>query len=200
MQELNFPLFFHPLPEDEERLILEDNNIKVYNLLLDHSIKCSGFLFEEKKSPRKIIKSELERYDIPFDKINSIKNGADWISLQGDIISNDAITTKNTLPYRYAFCSDTRYKESLIQKIKGVNLLYHETTFMQDLEERAKKTGHSTTLQAATIAKKADVKRLLIGHYSQRYKDLNTLLNETQEVFPDSHLTYPGMLVDLQKI
>ena len=198
--ELNFPLFFHPLPEDEERLILEDNNIKVYNLLLDHSIKCSGFLFEEKKSPRKIIKSELERYDIPFDKINSIKNGADWISLQGDIISNDAITTKNTLPYRYAFCSDTRYKESLIQKIKGVNLLYHETTFMQDLEERAKKTGHSTTLQAATIAKKADVKRLLIGHYSQRYKDLNTLLNETQEVFPDSHLTYPGMLVDLQKI
>ena len=168
--ELNYPLFFHFLPEDRGAVILEDNNIKVSNLILDHSIKCCGFLFEEKKSKRKINHHEIEKYNVPFDKINSLKDGADWINSAGEIISNSILTSENSLPNRYAFCSDTRFNEPLIEKINEVDLLYHETTFMKDLEDRADKTGHSTTLQAATIAHKAKVKRLLIGHYSQRYK------------------------------
>lgn len=197
--DLNYPLFIHFLP-DEETILLEDDNIKVSNLILDHSIKCSGFLFEEKRPPRKVIKSEIDKHNIPFEKINSLQNGADWINTKGDIISNNNLTFANKLPYRYAFCSDTRYNESLIKKIKGVDLLYHETTFMNDLEERAEKTGHSTTIQAAGIAKKAEVKRLLIGHYSQRYKQLECLLEETREEFPNSYLSYSGLVVDFNEI
>ena len=198
--ELNYPLFFHSLPEDKEIVIIEDDNIKVSNLILDHSIKCSGFLFEEKKSDRKIIKAEVEKYSIPFDKMNSLKNGADWISPQGDIIFNDVLTTNNSLPHKYAFCSDTRYNELLIEKIKKVDLLYHETTFMNDLVDRAIETGHSTTSQAATIAKKAEVKKLLIGHYSQRYKNLDDLLDETKNIFSNSHLSFAGLTVDFKDI
>ena len=198
--ELNYPLFFHSLPEDNETVILEDNNIKVSNLILDHSIKCCGFLFEEKKSKRKIIKHEVEKYNVPFDKMNSLKDGADWINPNGDIISNSVLTSSNSSPNRYAFCSDTRYNESLIEKINEVDLLYHETTFMKDLEDRAEKTGHSTTLQAATIAHKAKVKRLLIGHYSQRYKNLDDLLDETKEIFSNTYLSSAGLVVDFKEI
>jgi len=198
--ELNYPLFFHSLPEDNEAPILEDNNIKVSNLILDHSIKCSGFLFEEKRSKRKIIKSEVEKYNVPFDKMNSLKDGADWISSNGEIISNSILTSENSLPHKYAFCSDTRYNESLIEKIKEVDLLYHETTFMKDLEDRAEQTGHTTTLQAAAIAKKAKVKRLLIGHYSQRYKNLDDLLDETKNTFSNSCLSFAGLVIDFKEI
>ncbi len=108
------------------------------------------------------------------------------------------LTVKNSLPYKYAFCSDTRYNLSLINKIKEVDLLYHETTFMSDLEERATQTGHSTTLQAASIAKRAKVKKLLIGHYSQRYRDLDDLLIETKKDFENTILSYPGLLIDFK--
>ncbi len=198
--ELRYALFFHSLPEDNESILLEDDNIKVSNLILDHSIKCSGFLFEEKKSPRRIIKSEVERYNIPFNKMNSLKDGADWISPQGDIILNNILTVKNSLPYKYAFCSDTRYNLSLVNKIKKVDLLYHETTFMSELEDRAEQTGHSTTFQAAIIAKKARVKKLLIGHYSQRYKNLEDVLDETKEIFSNSCLASAGLVIDFKEI
>ena len=198
--ELNYPLFFHSLPEVDETIILEDDNIRISNLILDHSIKCSGFLFEEKRSSRRIIKSNVEKYSVPFDKMNSLKDGADWINSLGEIISNDILTTENSLPHKYAFCSDTRYNESLIEKIKGVDLLYHETTFMKDLEDRAMKTGHSTTSQAAVIAKKGKVKKLLIGHYSQRYKNLEDLLQETKDIFSNTSLSSAGLVIDFKEI
>jgi ribonuclease Z len=198
--ELNYPLFFHSLSEDEDNIILENNNIKVSNLILDHSIKCSGFLFEEKKSDRKIITSEVEKYNVPFDKMNSLKDGADWINSKGEVILNTILTSKNSLPHKYAFCSDTRYYEPLIDKIRDVNLLYHETTFMHDLQDRAAETGHTTTLQAATIANKANVKKLLIGHYSQRYRKLEDLLEETKEIFSNSVLSSAGLVIDFKDI
>ncbi|MBT3621568.1 MAG: ribonuclease Z [Flavobacteriales bacterium] len=198
--ELNYPLFFHPIAEDEESVIFEDDNIKVSNLLLDHSIKCSGFLFEEKRSKRKIIKSEVEKYNVPYDKMNSLKNGVDWMNSNGEVVLNSILTSENSLPKKYAFCSDTRYNEALIEKVKGVDLLYHETTFMKDLEERAEQTGHSTTLQAATIAKKSAVKHLLIGHYSQRYKNLNDLLVETKDTFTNTYLAESGLTLDFDML
>ena len=198
--ELNFPLFFHPIPEDLEGVIFEDDNIKVSNLLLDHSIKCSGFLFEEIRSKRKIIKSEVEKLNVPYDKMKSLKNGVDWINKKGEIILNEQLTIENSKPHTYAFCSDTRYNEQLISKIEGVDLLYHETTFKKDLQERAFQTGHSTTLQAASIARKSNVKNLLIGHYSQRYRDFHALADESKEIFKDVIVSYSGLEIDFKKL
>ena len=198
--ELNYPFFIHSIPEDKEKILFEDDNVRVSNLLLDHSIKCSGFLFVEKKSKRKIIKSEIERYNVPYEKISSLKNGVDWINPKGEIIQNSILTEKNALPNKYAFCSDTRYNKELINKVKGVNLLYHETTFMKQLEEVAERTGHSTTVQAANIAKEARVNKLLIGHYSQRYKKLDDLLLEVKQVFNNVELSFPGMVIDFESL
>ncbi len=198
--ELNFPLFFHPIPEDLEGVIFEDDNIKVSNLLLDHSIKCSGFVFEEIRSKRKIIKSEVEKLNVPYDKMKSLKNGVDWINKKGEIIPNEQLTIENSKPHTYAFCSDTRYNEQLISKIEGVDLLYHETTFKKDLEERAFQTGHSTTLQAASIARKSNVKSLLIGHYSQRYRDFQELADESKEIFENVIVSYSGLEIDFKKL
>ncbi len=198
--ELNFPLFFHPIPEDLEGVILEDDNIKVSNLLLDHSIKCSGFVFEEIRSKRKIIKSEVDKLNVPYDKMKSLKNGLDWINKKGEIIPNEQLTIENSKPHTYAFCSDTRYNEQLISKIEGVDLLYHETTFKKDLEERAFQTGHSTTLQAASIARKSNVRSLLIGHYSQRYRDFQELADESKEIFENVIVSYSGLEIDFKKL
>ena len=198
--ELNYPLFFHPLPENESLIILEDENIRVSNIILDHSIKCCGFLFEEKKSPRKILADALEKHNIPNTKINGLKNGADWINDNGEVVANNLLTKPNSSPYKYAYCSDTRFNIKIIKQIKEVDLLYHEATFMHDLIDRAEQTGHSTTLQAAQIAKQANVKKLLIGHFSQRYKDLNDLLIQTQKGFSNVTLSYAGLVIDFQDI
>ena len=198
--ELNFPLFFHPIPEDLEGSIFEDDNIKVSNLLLDHSIKCSGFVFEEIRSKRKIIKSEVEKLNVPYEKMKSLKNGVDWINKKGEIIPNEQLTIENSKPHTYAFCSDTRYNKQLISKIDGVDLLYHETTFKKDLEERAFQTGHSTTLQAASIARKSNVKNLLIGHYSQRYRNFQELADESKEIFENVIVSYSGLEIDFKKL
>ena len=198
--ELKFPLFCHPLPENTEKVILEDDNIIVSNLILDHSIKCSGFLFEEKKKPRKIIQNQIKKYNIPHEKMRSLQEGSDWIDAKGDVIFNNILTVKSASPYKYAFCSDTRYHKSLIEKIKEVDLLYHEATFMSNLEDRAKETGHSTTLQAGKIARQAKVKRLLIGHYSQRYKNREDLLEETIKVFPNSSLSFSGLEINFKNL
>ena len=198
--ELNYPLFFHPIADEDEMILFEDTNIKVSNLILDHSIKCSGFLFEEKRSKRRVIKSEVEKYNVPYDKMESLKDGVDWINASGEVIENSILTSRNSLPKKYAFCSDTRYNEGLVDKIKEVDLLYHETTFMKDLEERAEQTGHSTTSQAASIAKQAKVKNLIIGHFSQRYRNFEDLLVEAKATFPNSSLAESGLVLDFNKL
>lgn len=198
--ELNYPLFFHPIPDIDEGILFEDDNIKVSNIVLDHSIKCSGFIFTEKRSKRKIVKSEVEKFHVPYNKMKSLKNGADWINGKGEVIPNEKLTIKNSKPHTYAFCSDTRYDAELVSKIKKVDLLYHETTFKKDLEQRANQTGHSTTLQAASIARKAEVKNLLIGHYSQRYKDFEELSEEAKEIFNKVLISYSGLEIDFKKL
>jgi ribonuclease Z len=198
--ELNFPLFFHSIADDKEQLLFEDEAISVRNVLLNHSLKCSGFIFQEKKSRRKILKDKVEKYNIPFEKYNAIKDGSDWLDGSGNMIVNNEITIENTSAHSYAFCTDTMYNEALIKKIKGVDLLYHEATFKKELSERAKETGHSTTFDAATIAKKAEVKNLLIGHFSQRYRNLDELLIETKEIFQNTYLAESGLTLDFNKV
>ena len=198
--ELNYPLFFHPISETNEQVLYEDEKISVSNVILNHSIKCSGFIFKEKKSKRRISKDKIEKYNISFDKFNGIKEGADWIADNGDVIKNKEITTKNSPAHSYAFCTDTLYDEALVEKIKGVDLLYHEATFKKELSERAKETGHSTTFDAATIARKAVVKHLMIGHFSQRYRNLDELLVEAKEFFENTHLAESGLVLDFNKL
>jgi len=198
--ELNYPLFFHPISESIEQVLYEDEEISISSIILNHTIKCSGFLFKEKKKKRKIIKKIIEQYNIPFDKYNGIREGADWIADSGEIIQNKEITIENTPAHSYAFCTDTIYNESLIEKIKGIDLLYHEATFKKDLAERAKETGHSTTYEAATIAIKSKVRNLLIGHFSQRYRDLDELLVEAKSIFNNTHLAESGLVIDFDKL
>ena len=198
--ELNYPLFFHPISEDNDQVLYEDEKISISNVILNHTIKCSGFIFKEKKSKRKIIKDKIEKFNIPFDKYNGIKEGADWIADSGVIIKNNEITVKNTPVHSYAFCTDTIYNEALIEKIKGINLLYHEATFKNDLADRAKQTGHSTTSEAATIAKKSSVKNLLIGHFSKRYKNLDELLLESKDIFKNTYLAKSGLVLDFNNL
>ena len=198
--ELNYPLFFHPISENNEQVLYEDEKISVSNIILHHTIHCSGFLFKEKRSKRKILKDRVEQYNIPFDKYNGIKEGADWIAASGEIIKNNEMTVENTIAHSYAFCTDTIYNEALIEKIKGVDLLYHEATFKKELGERAKATGHSTTYEAATVAKKSAVKILLIGHFSKRHKNLDELLIEAKDVFDNTYLAESGLELDFKKL
>lgn len=139
----------------------------------------------------------IDYYNIPIREINNIKNGADFITPQGIAIPNKRLTTPPNPQRSYAYCSDTVYDESIVQYIKGVDLLYHEATFSDSEIARAKKTGHSTARQAAEIAKLAEVKKLIIGHFSSRYSDLTVLLKEAQAVFPNTELAEEKKTVDL---
>ncbi|MBC8265922.1 MAG: ribonuclease Z [Flavobacteriales bacterium] len=198
--ELKFPLFFHPIPTDKEKVLFEDDSIIISSLVLKHSISSSGFLFKEKKKTKNIIKEKIKQYNIPVSAILDIKQGNDFNTVDGEIIRNEELTTISDSPHSYAFCSDTTFVEENINKIKGVTLLYHEATFMKDLQEKALQTGHSTTVDAATIAKKAEVKQLLIGHFSKRYNNLEDLLEETRLVFVNTSLAADGETYDFDTI
>lgn len=178
-------------------LIYENRSISVFSFPLKHRIATSGFLFKEKEKLRHIKREMIDYYDIPFSEINNIKSGADFVTPRGEVVPNEQLTTPPTPPRSYAYCSDTAYDESLIPYIKEVDVLYHEATFRESEIDRAVKTGHSTARQAAQIAKLADVKKLVIGHFSSRYKELDTLLNEAQEVFPNTELAFEGKVIEL---
>ena len=197
---LNYPLFFHEIPNDDEIVLYSDQNIEIKNILLDHTIDCSGFIFKEKKYKRKIIKEKLDEFKIPFEEISNLRKGKDLLLKDGRKILNHEVTKEGDSPKSYAYCSDTRFFSSIISKIKNVDLLYHETTFCDEHFDIAQKTGHSTTIQAAKIAKKAKAKRLIIGHYSKRYSDLNELLNESRSVFENSFLSREGDVLDFDTI
>ena len=193
---LNYPLFFHIIPKDDEKILFKDDNVEISNFLLDHTIDCSGFLFKEISTKRKIIKEKIEEYKIPNDKIDAIKDGAHYVNENNQIIDNNELTSVISNLHSYAYCSDTRFSSRIIPIISNVDVLYHEATFSEDLAARAIETGHSTTKEAANIAKKANVKKLLIGHYSKRYKDLNILLKESKHYFNNSFLTKEGDVFD----
>jgi ribonuclease Z len=190
---LNYPLFFHILPKNEEKILFKDENVEISNFLLDHTIDCSGFLFRELSSQQKKIKEKIDEENITSDKI---KNYADYNNENNQIINNSKLTSTISNLHSYAYCSDTRFLSRIIPIISNVDVLYHETTFSEELVERAIETGHSTTKDAANIAKEANVKKLLIGHYSKRYKNLNVLLEESKQYFNNSYLTKEGDVFD----
>lgn len=186
---LCYPLYFHPTDPDTPHQLFENENHFVKSFPLDHRIPTTGFLFAEKQKPRKLNKKLLYFEDVKVDDILRIKAGADYISKSGKVYPNKEITEPPPAARSFAFCSDTRYNEAIIPNVMGVNLLYHEATFMQDMKSVAREKFHSTAADAATIAKKAQVEKLLIGHFSARYRDLDQLLAEATAIFPRTLLS-----------
>lgn len=188
---LPFPLVFHPL--EAEGMLVDTPKFSVACFATQHRVPCWGFIIREKRKPRKIDKVKVLQYDIPAAFYERLKDGDDYETKEGELIRNEWVTLANKPARSYAFCADTRFDESLIDKTKGVTLLYHEATYLKDLAERALARFHSTTVQAATIALRAGVGKLLIGHFSSKYEKLDEFRNEAQAVFAETDLAIEGV-------
>jgi ribonuclease Z len=188
---LPYQLIFHPLTE--EGIILDDEKYSVECFKVIHRIECWGFLIREKKKPRKINKETITKYEIPAHFYERLKDGEDYITPAGRLIENSQVTIPAAPAKSYAYCADTLYHEPLADKIKGVHLLYHETTYLKNLADKAKERFHSTSAQAGQIAQLAGAAQLLIGHFSSKYEMLDEFLAETQAVFPNTQLALEGV-------
>ncbi|MFA9290445.1 MAG: ribonuclease Z [Solirubrobacteraceae bacterium] len=183
----NIELIFHELSSTKSEKIFEDKKIEVFTIPLQHRIYTNGYLVKEKTKKRKLNQEEIIKYpEITICDYQNIKNGLDFTLSSGNIIPNNQLSFPPVKSKSYAFCSDTTYLESIIPIIENVDLLYHEATFKDDKKELAKITGHSTSIQAAEIAKKANVKKLVLGHFSNRYKNPRELVEEAQTIFPNT--------------
>jgi ribonuclease Z len=193
-----YTIIFHELTSDKSELIFEDSKVSVRTIPLNHRVYTNGYLFLEKEKPRKLNMLNISGYpEIERCDYNNLKAGKDYILSNGVIISNAELTLAPKKPLSFAFCSDTCYKPDIVPIIENVDVLYHEATFLEDREDLAKKTKHSTTKQAASIAKSANAKQLIIGHYSGRYKDIGLFKKEAQEIFKNTELAEPGKIFSL---
>jgi ribonuclease Z len=188
----NYPLYFHELTSKESQCVFEDDKVEVHTIPLDHRIYTNGFLFKEKPGLRKLNIDAVSKLEIDKAYYNKIKNGSDITLEDGSVIPNSELTFDPEPPKSYAFCSDTAYKPDIIKQIKHATVLYHEATFTELHTELAKKTRHSTALEAAKIAKEAGVSHLILGHYSTRYKDINVFSEEAGKVFRPVLLAQDG--------
>ncbi len=188
---LCYPLHFHALEKEGE--LMNDHKIRVSCFKVTHRIECWGFLFNEIKNPRSIDPERTKAYEIPAAFYKNLQKGESYTNKKGTIIPNEEVTIAASPAKSYAYCADTVYDESIIEKVKNVDLLYHETTYLKALEERAALHYHSTTEQAGRLAKKATVKNLLIGHFSSKYEILDDFLTETRNEFEPTNLAIEGM-------
>ena len=197
MQTMEYEMEMIPVDTEKQQVIYEDHSLTVETVPLQHRVPCCGFIFREKPTLPHIRRDMIDYYGIPVSQINNIKNGADWTNEDGDVIPNARLVQPADSPRSYAYCSDTRFVPGLKEKVKGVTVLYHESTYTSDQEDRAKIYYHSTARQAATIAAGAGVGTLLLGHYSARYNDEQVLLQEAKAVFEHSILSQEGMVFDV---
>ena len=197
MQTMEYEMEMIPVDTEKQQIIYEDHSLTVETVPLQHRVPCCGFIFREKPTLPHIRRDMIDYYGIPVSQINNIKNGADWTNEDGDIIPNARLVQPADSPRSYAYCSDTRFVPGLKEKVKGVTVLYHESTYTSDQEDCAKIYYHSTARQAATIAAGAGVATLLLGHYSARYNDEQVLLQEAKAVFENSILTQEGMVFNV---
>lgn len=195
----SFRIFFHALERDVKEVIYEDDKLTVETIPLSHRIKCSGFLFREKPKPRRIDKDRMPS-TLTLQQIASLKRGEDIIDEEGNIIYKNAdLTLAPRRSRSYAYCSDTAYNENMISQIEDVNVLYHEATFTEDEAAKATETFHSTARQAAVIARQAKADKLLLGHFSARYRELDPILDEARQVFKNCELAVEGMEINIQE-
>jgi ribonuclease Z len=188
---LPYKLFFHTI--NKEELLVDEERFSVKCFPTNHRIECYGFSFHEKKNPRKLNPDKAKEYGVPISFYDRLKNGEDYIQENGTLIKNEWVTEDAPTGKTYAFCADTKYDESIIPHIQDADLIYHETTYLDALRERAADRFHTTTRQAAEIAKKANVKKLLIGHFSSKYDTLEEFEQEAREVFLNTELALEGV-------
>lgn len=196
-RQMTYKVLFHEFDTKEPMQIYEDRSLTVTTIPLRHRMPCCGFLFAEKRRPNHIIREMVDFYQVPVYELNRIKNGADYVTPEGKTVSNNLLTRPSAPSRSYAYCSDTIYLPSIVEQIKGVDLLFHEATFANEDAPRAKETFHTTAAQAAEIARRAEVKKLLIGHFSARYEDENVLLQEASAIFPDTQLAKETLCVSV---
>lgn len=186
-----YPIHFHDLTKEE--IIFEDKKLSVECFKVNHRIECWGFLFREKRNPRKINVSRVREYKIPSSFFENLHRGEDYINDKNEILKNDLLTLPTEPPKSYAYCADTSYYEPIIEKIKGVDLVYHEATYLAGLEKKAMDRFHSTSKQAAQIVKNAGAKKLLMGHFSSMYDSLDKFKEEACEIFENSEVAEEGV-------
>ena len=185
--------------DTHKRVIWEDDAMTVTTFPLVHRVPAVGFLFREKPKLRHIISDEVKRLGVPHYAMNSLRQGEDWVAPEGQVIPNDQLTTPADPAISYAYCSDTKFSRRVIKHVEGVDWLYHEATYDESLRVKAHKRYHSTALEAATVARDAGVKQLIIGHFSKRYVDETPLLVEARPVFPATRLANEGLVIDLNE-
>lgn len=191
-----YNLYFHELESKESEIIFEDDKVIVKTIPLKHRIYTNGYLFQEKVGDRKLNVAAVNEYKIDTCYFQKIKNGKDITLDDGSVIANAKLTFDPIEPKSYAFCSDTIYDESIVPLIENCDVLYHETTFLESEAEKAEKTMHSTAKQAASIAAKANVKHLILGHYSTRYANINLFQEEALTIFPNVLLADDGKVFE----
>ena len=190
--ELGFKVIFHPLNFKKPQKIYSDKKVEVFSFPVKHSISTCGFLFREIQRQANIKKECISKYNIPVAKIKEIKAGANFVTTEGKIIPNETLTTPPPEPHSYAFCTDTVFHPPIADFIEGVNLLYHEATFLEEMKDWAQKTGHSTAAEAAKMAQLSKAKKLIIGHFSARYKDITPLVDEAKTIFRNTEAAIDG--------
>lgn len=193
----NYPLRFHELDTKEPQLLFRDDKISVTTIPLNHRIYTNGFLFEETIGQRKLDMDAVKKYRIDTSYFRKIKQGADLILADGTRLANELLTNDPDPPKRYAYCSDTGYFPEMVPQIHGVDALYHESTFLEQHLELAERTAHSTARQAGQIAAQAEVKKLILGHYSGRYSELEAFRAEAQIYFPVVELAEDDAVFEL---
>lgn len=194
---LKYELIYFEIDPTQSAVIFENNDVTVESIILNHRIPCTGFKFTEKKRLRKLLIDKLEEKGVPVELYPLLKRGVDLDLPNGDVILNADYTTDSAQPRAYAYCSDTIYDERYFETIKNCDTLYHEATFLHEMLERAKETHHTTALQAAQVATIVGAKKLLIGHFSSRYKTLGALLDEARSVFENTELATEGITFEI---
>ena len=194
--ELSYPLHFHALQEGSE--LLQDNDVmSIHSFPVEHRIQTHGFILTRKSGGRKLLPDKCKEYGIPSSYYSQLRKGADYETKEGVIVGNEQVTEEGRPVKKYAYCADTLYTESILPYLKGVDTLYHESTYLDNDREKAISRYHSTTAQAADIANKAGVKQLLLGHFSSKYKDLTAFKEEATKIFFNVHITEEGKTYEI---
>jgi ribonuclease Z len=200
-----FKIHFYELNTEGAALVFDNEKLSVHSFPLNHRVPTCGFIFREKPFLKNIIPEKIKQYNLSYDNIKAVKQGFDLKfkepTMNGLIIPNSELTLPSLVPRSFAYCSDTTYFEPILPHIEGVDLLYHEATFLNDMKQHAFDAGHSTAFEAGLMAQKAGVRQLIIGHFSARYENLDVLLSEAKTQFPNTVLGIDGQsyTVDLRR-
>ena len=189
---LCYPFYFHPLPTEGSMVLIDDPSFSVTCFLTEHRIQCHGFLVERKTRGRKLVPEKCREYEIPAAYYEILKQGRDYERKDGLLVKNEWVTTEGPSPKKYAYCADTLFTESFLPTIMNADTIYHECTYLEKDAEKAAARFHSTATQAAQIAKKANAKQLLLGHFSSKYKELDQFREEAEAIFPNVFVTVEG--------